>query len=143
VGGALAACILQLAPEGAGSKGAVRAEEEGRCYANGVSSARLSPQERIVLADFAARVRGLLGARLGSLILFGSRARGEGRGDSDIDVLVLVEKMTRIDRRTIQDIGADLSVASDLVLSPLVTDAARWRDDLPLGRAVASEGIAL
>jgi hypothetical protein len=47
------------------------------------------------------------------------------------------------DRRAVQDLGADLSVETDLVLSPLVADAAAWRTDLPLGRAIAAEGIPL
>jgi predicted nucleotidyltransferase len=96
-----------------------------------------------VLSEFADRVRSLLGERVRAITLFGSRARGEGRDDSDIDVLVLVAAMSRGERRRVQDIGADLSLASDLVLSPLVADAAGWRQDVPLARAVASEGVPL
>ena len=76
-------------------------------------------------------------------MLFGSRSRGEGRDDSDLDVLVLLDGMTREDRREVIDLAADLSVASGLVLSPFVADPALFSPDLPLARAVATDGVAL
>ncbi len=105
--------------------------------------ARLSPLERSALDRFAAEARARLGTRLVCLTLFGSRARGEGRDDSDLDVLVLVRGMTRADRRQLVDDAADVGLTHDLVLSPLVADADAWRDDLPIARSIAQDGVPL
>jgi predicted nucleotidyltransferase len=104
---------------------------------------RLSQQERGLLDTFAAALRDRFGARLRSLVLFGSRARGAGRDDSDLDVLVLVDGLTRAERLEVIDRGADESLAWGLVLSPLVVDPVAWRDDLPIARAIALEGVPL
>ena len=52
--------------------------------------AQLTPLENVLLADFAARVRELAGARLARIAVFGSRVRGGSRGDSDLDVAVFL-----------------------------------------------------
>jgi hypothetical protein len=91
---------------------------------------RLSAQERGLLDAFALELRERFGPRLRALTLFGSRARGAGRGDSDLDVLVLVDGLTRTERRDILDWGADAIVHWGLVLSPLVTDSANWQGEL-------------
>lgn len=104
---------------------------------------RLSALETSALQAFASALRARFGCRLRALTLFGSRARGAGRDDSDLDVLVLIEAMTRTDRRAVQDLSADLGLAYRLVFSPLVADATAWRRDLPLGRSIEEEGVAL
>ena len=43
------------------------------------------------LDSFASSVRAHYGSRLHSIVLFGSRARGDARPDSDADVAVLLE----------------------------------------------------
>jgi uncharacterized protein len=103
----------------------------------------LSLHEQAVLAAFAASLRERFGARLCDSRLFGSRARGEGRDDSDLDVFVSIAGLTRKERGEVIDLAADLGVQSGLVLSPLVVDPVAWRDDLPLARAIALEGVAL
>jgi hypothetical protein len=52
--------------------------------------AQLTPLENALLAGFSERVRSLAGARLGRIVVFGSRARGGSRADSDLDVAVFV-----------------------------------------------------
>ncbi|MBM4360971.1 MAG: nucleotidyltransferase domain-containing protein [Deltaproteobacteria bacterium] len=103
---------------------------------------RLSPQETATLDTFASALRARFGARMSGVTLFGSRARGEGRGDSDLDLLVLVDGVTRKERGEVLDLACDLGVASGLVLSPLVAATEAWRPELPLARAVASEGVS-
>lgn len=104
---------------------------------------RLSAAETTLLDIFGARVRARFGRRLVGLVLFGSRARGEGEVESDLDVLVLIEGMTRDDRRAVVDLGADLSLDHAFVVSPLVADAGTWRGDLPLAAAISREGVPL
>jgi predicted nucleotidyltransferase len=87
----------------------------------------LSPAERNLLDALKRALGERFGARLRSLDLFGSRARGAGRDDSDLDVLVDVQDVTRDERTAIIDLAADLSVEHGLVLSPLVLREARER----------------
>ena len=103
----------------------------------------LSKQEKGLLDAYASDLRSRFGERLRQVVLFGSRARGTGRADSDLDVLVLVDDLHRAERREIIDLAADLSLAWGLVLSPLVSDAAAWRRDLPIARTIDAEGIPL
>jgi predicted nucleotidyltransferase len=108
------------------------------------SALRLSPLE----ADTVAALKGALAARFGErlreLVLFGSRARGDAHDESDIDVLVIIEAVTDAERRVVQDLGADLSVESGLVLSPIVRPPEwRARKANPLNVAIDAEGIAL
>jgi len=105
--------------------------------------ARLSSQEQMALRDFAAEVRQRFGQRLAELTLFGSRARGEGRSDSDLDVFVRLLDLQREDRRSVQDLAFDIGFLRGLVISPLLADDKTWRLDLPLGQAIAREGIPL
>ena len=88
-------------------------------------------------------MRARSGARLEALTLFGSRARGEGRDDSDLDVLVVVHSLTREERRAVLDDAADVGLAHDLVLSPVVVDAAAWNAGVPLAQSVVRDGVPL
>ena len=108
-----------------------------------MTAPRRSLLESSALSEFAARTRERFGQRLVELRLFGSRARGEGHADSDLDLLVLVDGLTRDDRRAVQDLAFDIGLASGLVLSPLVHDSGTWRRDLPLAREIAREGAPL
>lgn len=75
--------------------------------------------------------------------LFGSRARGQGDEHSDLDVYVVVRDLASADRRAVVDIASDLSLASGLLLSPLVRAPAALSPDSSLGRVIAAEGIPL
>jgi predicted nucleotidyltransferase len=101
----------------------------------------LSPAEEDVLARFRARLVDLFGPRLGRVVLFGSRARGEGHEDSDLDVLVTIRSLVPADRRDVLDIAFDLELDARIVLSPLVREHASWSFDSPLGREIARDGI--
>jgi predicted nucleotidyltransferase len=105
--------------------------------------ARLSSQEQIALRDFVDEVRRRFGQRLTEVTLFGSRARGEGRSDSDLDVFVRLQNLSRDDRRSVQDLAFDVGFARGLIISPVLADATTWRVDLPLGQAIAREGVPL
>lgn len=60
-----------------------------------------------IVKEYARKIRDVPGVR--SVVLFGSRARGDGAPDSDIDVMVVVDEENRELRRTLLDIAYDLS----------------------------------
>lgn len=103
---------------------------------------RLSPAEEGALADFVAGARASFGTRIGRIVLFGSRARGEGRDDSDVDLLVEIDGATRVDRGTVIDIAADVGLLHHLVLSPIVADIGGL-GGTHLAARIAADGIAL
>jgi predicted nucleotidyltransferase len=98
----------------------------------------LSPAERDVLDALNRALRATFGARLRSVKMFGSRARGAGRDDSDLDVLVDVCDVTRDERGAILDVAADLGLASGLVLSVLVV-----REGMRLSEEILRDAVPL
>ncbi len=105
------------------------------------SMMRLSPAEMDVLARFRGTLLDRFGLRLGRVVLFGSRARGEGHEASDLDVLVTIRSISPVERREVLDIAFDIEVTSRLALSPLVRDEASWSFDSPLGREIERDGV--
>ena len=75
---------------------------------------------RAALKDFAAGVKELYGPRLHSVVLYGSRARGDAEADSDVDVLVVLtdladsweeaKRMSPLATRMLLDHGALITV---------------------------------
>lgn len=105
----------------------------------------LTDLERRLLGALASRLAAE-SARIGGIVLFGSRARGDSTPESDIDVAVLVDG--RRDRKLedrIVALAADLQWQPPfeglLRLSPLVLFAAERVG--PLRRTLDREGIAL
>ena len=47
---------------------------------------------RDILAEYRTRLMDVLGERLESIVLYGSRARGDAEDDSDIDVLCVMKE---------------------------------------------------
>lgn len=101
----------------------------------------LSALEQMALASFRDEVRRMFDRRVTAVSLFGSRARGEGRADSDLDILVLVDDVSREERNQIIDVGADVSLAHGLVLSPLVRPSGWLGAGSPLAREIMSDGV--
>ncbi len=102
----------------------------------------LSPAESAALARFRA---GLMpfGERIQSIVLFGSRARGEGHEDSDVDVLVLLQCAARSDTSAIMDLAYAIELDTGVAISPLVRDAASWSAASPLASEIARDGVPL
>jgi predicted nucleotidyltransferase len=97
--------------------------------------------------EFAARLAAAAPARVRSITLFGSRARGEGRPDSDIDLFVLVDRRDAGLLDTIYGIAQDVDLERLTYLSVKVCPVAR-RDEMrrlgdPFLTAVEREGIVL
>lgn len=83
-----------------------------------------------------------------SLILFGSRSRGQEREDSDWDFLVLVDgavNSVRTDR--IRHALYEIEWATGQVISSIVRSRSVWtehgRRGVPLNRAIERDGVLL
>lgn len=91
----------------------------------------LSPLVRQNLDAFVDGLRARFGARLRSVRLFGSYARGDAHEDSDVDCLVLLDRVEPADDRAVTDLAGDLTwQIGGVVISPLVMSEAgfaRWR----------------
>jgi predicted nucleotidyltransferase len=85
----------------------------------------MNDKERVVAETF----RSLLAARFAdfSLILFGSRARGEADPDSDMDVLVLLKTSPEAeDRSYISRCAWEAGFPHDILLVPVVYSRSEW-----------------
>lgn len=94
--------------------------------------------------QFTAELRNVYGPRLHSVILYGSRARGEAAEDSDIDLLVVLESCPafwqEFDR--ISPIASRISFDHDVVISAIPVGSDEFnRAPSPLLQNVRREGV--
>ena len=88
----------------------------------------------------------LLGDQIESVLLYGSRARGDHRPDSDIDLLVVMRDAfdygALIERTS--EVVSTLSLENDVVISRAFVSKERFeREQSPFLLNVRREGIAL
>ncbi|MBI3249135.1 MAG: nucleotidyltransferase domain-containing protein [Deltaproteobacteria bacterium] len=106
----------------------------------------LAMQDKLLLEHF----KNLLlenGIPLQSLVLFGSRARGEAEAESDYDVLVVVERIDRKIRATISRCAWEAGFQDCLVIAPIVVtredvEQSPFRSSL-LMQAIRKEGVTI
>jgi hypothetical protein len=70
----------------------------------------MSPDENKALAELKYELTSLLGNNLISLVLFGSRARGDYDDDSDIDIAVILKDLPRKLKNQILDKVAEIEL---------------------------------
>jgi len=110
----------------------------------------LTSRRQQAIADFAGRLRAVLGQRLVDLRLFGSVARGDAHPDSDIDILVIVqasdEERSRLERQIV-DVAFDVNLQYDFYISPRVLTPALLAHPVwgqtPFLKAIQRESVAL
>jgi predicted nucleotidyltransferase len=99
------------------------------------------------LRQFAAELPATIGAPPLQLRLFGSFSRGEEGPDSDVDIFVLLPVADWAARRRVLDLAADVGLARDVRLSPLIFDEAtfhRWREqERALVMDIDREGVPI
>lgn len=101
----------------------------------------------VILADFATRMGSLFGDSLGSVVLFGSCARGDMNEESDVDILVLLnlpESEIRSLRRTVSDVSSELDLEYGVVLSPVLQsyeEFEKYASASPFFANIRREGI--
>ncbi len=90
----------------------------------------IDPTTREVLQSFKAIVTEKYGGRLGSLYLFGSRARGDHRPDSDLDVAVFLDQApdSIAEQFDLIERGYDIVLSTGVNIQPWVFDQASRTD---------------
>jgi predicted nucleotidyltransferase len=83
-----------------------------------------------------------------SMIIFGSRARGDAAEDSDLDVLVVIEEKETFDLRMfVYDCAWEAGFGEGIIICPLLFSRDRWENsperDGALVRTIQEEGIAV
>ena len=107
--------------------------------------AQLTIHEQQALQDFVAFLHQIAPDQIVSIALFGSKSRGDSTPDSDIDVLIILNREDRRLRREISRQAARISLAHDVILSPRVIGAERWREmrDFSLYKNIQRESVKL
>ena len=107
----------------------------------------LTPNDRAAVDEYVTRIRSRFPDRVLSVILFGSKARGDADAESDIDLVVLVDAEDEAFRFELWRIASRVSLEYNVVISASVFGRARWAETrrirLPLYRAIEADGIPL
>ncbi|MEK9136446.1 MAG: nucleotidyltransferase domain-containing protein [Bacteroidota bacterium] len=108
---------------------------------------KLKPEERKALNAFSRRLKKALGRQLVSILLFGSKARGDFSEDSDIDVYILARRRSESTEAKISQVTADILDDYDILISPVSYDLYEEQKNLSMHsfffEAVKREGIPL
>ena len=101
--------------------------------------------EKQILETFANLVHKKVS--LHSVVLFGSRARGDAEPDSDMDVLVIVDDLAEKDEDYISECAWEAGFESGIVVVPIVYSRFEWENGPEryslLAEAVKSDGVYL
>lgn len=98
-----------------------------------------------ISAEFAKRVRKRLKHHLKSIILFGSRARGDFHEGSDYDFLLVVDKKKKAYDNILLNISVDFLNKYEVLIGDIICDESEWENKkrFPIGLNILKEGIEL
>jgi predicted nucleotidyltransferase len=107
----------------------------------------LTDTERQALDALVQRLYTRYHSQIQSVVLFGSKARGDASPDSDIDVLVVLTNDDPDLRSSVHRLAARVSLEYDLLISVRAVGRSHWkrlsRYRFPIYQAIQSEGIPL
>ena len=107
----------------------------------------LSEREKIALDEIVKALRAIYGSRLKSVILYGSKARGDAGEESDIDLLAVIDGITSRfqERRRINAVVVPIDLKYGLLFNvfPVERDFYESVKIHPFYRNVQAEGIPL
>jgi predicted nucleotidyltransferase len=102
-----------------------------------------------ILNRVSRYAKGIFGANLKEVILYGSYARGNYDAESDIDVMILVDMPSEQLRKYRQDFSyfaADLGLESEILISTTLQSKAhfdKWRENVGYFHDVDIEGMRI
>jgi predicted nucleotidyltransferase len=98
-----------------------------------------------ILARFRSELANLYGARLGRVVLFGSRARGRARADSDYDVAIFLDPSEGLWRESgrLAEIETDILYDTGAVVNALPFPIHAYSERTPLMHELRRDGIEL
>src|SRR5688572_29981121 len=79
-----------------------------------------------IAREYASRLRRKLGGHVGSIVLFGSRARGDAHEGSDFDVLILLDEPTQAQEDLALEAGTEMLDRYDAFFAPVTWSNAKW-----------------
>jgi len=91
------------------------------------TAVNLLMNESSAVQDFLFRVRGVYGEKIERASLFGSKARGDSSEYSDIDILLIVTDEDWRFKKSIIEIGSDISLEYDVLLDIRIMSASQWK----------------
>jgi len=107
----------------------------------------LSHQELIAVRNFVERLPNLSKTEILSVLLFGSRARGEATPDSDIDIAVIVANNDLKQRKAIRFLAVDIGIENGLLISTSIWGEDQWNRLKEIGtglyRNIHKDGIQI
>jgi predicted nucleotidyltransferase len=107
----------------------------------------LADTERYALEVLVQRLYTHHSNQVQSVILFGSKARGDAGPESDIDVLVVLANDDPHLRSSVRRLAARVSLEYDLLISMFAVGSSHWHElshyRFPIYQAIQAEGIAL
>jgi len=108
-----------------------------------IGESALSSRDRAIVEKIREVVWGLLPDA--TVILFGSRARGDAAADSDWDLLVLTEMVDRTIEKTIYSALFEVELDENIIINVLVIERDDWEykhfDGHPMKKKVEIEGV--
>lgn len=107
----------------------------------------LTPTERLAAIEFVNRLHQQYGDQIETILLFGSRARGEAEADSDMDILVVLSETTPKIRRGVRDLAVEVWLEHGIYVSTRVFSQTHWQElaemQTMLYRNICRDGIDL
>ena len=109
----------------------------------------MSENVQELLNLYKYRLKGVAGAQIKKIILFGSYARGDFKINSDIDIMILVDASVsemRECENKIYDITYDFNCEYNTEIMPIVQDVNHfnyWKESYMFYRNVNEEGIVI
>lgn len=97
--------------------------------------------------EFSKRLRDKLGSRLVTVLLYGSKARGDYKADSDTDIFILTKRLSVTTLNIIVDVACDIEQEFDVYLTPVVFDLFEQERDMKIGstyfKSISHGGVVL
>jgi uncharacterized protein len=87
---------------------------------------RLNTEDQAWLDSYRAAIAACFGPLVSSIIVFGSKARGEATPDSDLDLLLVIEEGDWRLKSELADVAYELAIGTDIVPSVKIYTRAEW-----------------